>query len=215
MDEEVELHLRARMHSTLKRKPRLVAASNGDSQQQQQQQQQHTHEHQHPHAHKHVSTSRQHTSSHGQSAAKVGNSASGEAPDAAFAANQVEQVHPQPSSVPRVQQISRLRCDVEVRLRVRVPPPLSAVPGPLLSTTGGLLAKLVMQALLPSFLDLLAVDYGRWAAGDANRRAIAAGSLLPAADKQAEPVAEPTPPPAAQNGQIQEPPTLGNVTSTR
>ena len=78
-----------------------------------------------------------------------------------------------------MRQVSKLRCDVDVRLRVRVPPPLSAVPGPLLAGTGGLLAKLVMQALLPSFLDLLAVDYGRWAAGDAKRTTAAAGSLLP------------------------------------
>ena len=78
-----------------------------------------------------------------------------------------------------LQQVSRLRCDVAVRVRLRVPPPLSAVPGPLLSTTGGLLAKLVMQALLPTFLDLLAVDYARWAAGDASRRTSAAGSLVP------------------------------------
>ncbi len=89
-----------------------------------------------------------------------------------------------------MQQTSRLRCDVEVRLRVRVPPPLSAVPGPLLSTTGGLLAKLVMQALLPSFLDLLVVDYIRWASGDANRRSIAAGSLLPATQAQSNQVGE-------------------------
>lgn len=80
---------------------------------------------------------------------------------------------------------SVLGCKVKLSMTLRLPHPLSIVPGPLLSTTAGLVAKLVMQALLPSFLELLATDYGRWAAGSstAARQALPAGSLV-TAEKQ-------------------------------
>jgi hypothetical protein len=71
-----------------------------------------------------------------------------------------------------------LTCSVEVRGEVSVPPPLSKLPRPLLGGAGSLLAKAIVQAMLPRFAELLAADYVRWAAGE--RRDTAAGSLLAA-----------------------------------
>jgi hypothetical protein len=195
MDEEVQFDLRARMLSSVKRKaqPMAAAAGNGrDSGHALPHTQRTVKHHKHPHAaHKH---GRPHT--HGFSS---GGGDKGSRKMAAAAPSAGVAEPPAPANIAvaagdaptreSLQQISRLRCDVDVRLRVRVPPPLSAVPGPLLSTTGGLLAKLVMQALLPSFLDLLAVDYARWAAGDSSRRTTAAGSLLPPATQDSTPTA--------------------------
>eukprot|EP00878_Enallax_costatus_P021428 GHUV01022680.1.p1 GENE.GHUV01022680.1~~GHUV01022680.1.p1 ORF type:complete len:240 (-),score=100.71 GHUV01022680.1:93-812(-) len=81
---------------------------------------------------------------------------------------------------------SSLGCKVRLSMTLRLPHPLSIVPGPLLSTAAGLIAKLVMQALLPSFLELLATDYGRWASGSstATRQATPAGSLVTAGKQQ-------------------------------
>jgi hypothetical protein len=79
------------------------------------------------------------------------------------------------------QRTSALSCKVNLSMTLRLPHPLSIVPGPLLSTTASLVAKLVMQSLLPSFLELLGTDYGRWATGSS--RAAPVGSLV-AAGKQ-------------------------------
>jgi hypothetical protein len=76
------------------------------------------------------------------------------------------------------QRTSALSCKVSLSMTLRIPHPLSVVPGPLLSTTAGLVAKLVMQSLIPSFLELLATDYGRWASGSS--RTAAVGSLVAA-----------------------------------
>lgn len=83
---------------------------------------------------------------------------------------------------------SSLGCKVRLSMTLRLPHPLSIVPGPLLSTTAGLVAKLVMQALLPSFLELLATDYGRWASGSstATRQAMPAGSMITAGKQQVQ-----------------------------
>lgn len=85
----------------------------------------------------------------------------------------------------RYVQSSKLRCKVDVSCTLRVPHPLSIVPAPLLSSTGSMVARLAMQALLPSFLELLAVDYARWAAGGSTsvRQATPAGSLVPASSE--------------------------------
>ncbi|KAK9845919.1 hypothetical protein WJX81_005977 [Elliptochloris bilobata] len=48
-----------------------------------------------------------------------------------------------------------LAAAVRVRLDMWVAPPLDAVPGPLLGSAGGLLLRLLLQALLPSFLEML------------------------------------------------------------
>ncbi|KAF6254836.1 hypothetical protein COO60DRAFT_1642040 [Scenedesmus sp. NREL 46B-D3] len=87
---------------------------------------------------------------------------------------------------PAWQRTSSLACKVKLSMTLRMPHPLSIVPGPLLSTTAGLVAKLVMQALLPSFLELLATDYARWAAGSSTqaRQALPAGSLVAAGKQQ-------------------------------
>jgi len=79
------------------------------------------------------------------------------------------------------QRTSALSCKVNLSMTLRLPHPLSIVPGPLLSTTASLVAKLVMQSLLPSFLELLSTDYGRWATGSS--RTAPVGSLV-AAGKQ-------------------------------
>lgn len=51
---------------------------------------------------------------------------------------------------------------VDVAVTVTVPPALAVVPRPLLGMTGSLIARYAISSLLPSFLDLLATDYGRW-----------------------------------------------------
>lgn len=68
--------------------------------------------------------------------------------------------------------------NVDVGFTVLVPHPLSIVPKPLLFMTGSLIARFALQSLLPSFLDLLAVDYSRWAAGKGADRAQPAGDLI-------------------------------------
>ena len=44
-------------------------------------------------------------------------------------------------------------------MEVRLGPPLTAVPGFLLSYAGGLVATALLQAVIPVLLDLLARDY--------------------------------------------------------
>lgn len=68
--------------------------------------------------------------------------------------------------------------NVEVAVEVQVPYPLSVVPGPLLNLAATLVTKSIMQQLLPGFLQLLSVDYERWASGKSQERSQAAGSLL-------------------------------------
>jgi Protein of unknown function (DUF1997) len=58
-----------------------------------------------------------------------------------------------------------LRCAVEAQGQLAVPPPLASLPGPLLGGAGSLLARAVMQAMLPRFADLLVEDYGKWCRG--------------------------------------------------
>jgi hypothetical protein len=82
-----------------------------------------------------------------------------------------------------------MSCVVDVAFTVTVPPPLSLVPGLLLSTTASLVAKLTMQTLLPQFLELLAVDYQRWSSGTVSR-AQPAGSLVPITATAAEPAGD-------------------------
>ena len=77
-----------------------------------------------------------------------------------------------------------LWCKVDVRMEAQVPYPLSAAPRPLLQLAATLVTKFTIQQLLPGFLSLLAVDYGRWATGKAKaRRSEAAGNLLSKAQK--------------------------------
>jgi hypothetical protein len=64
-----------------------------------------------------------------------------------------------------------LRLEADARVSLRVPPPLSAAPAPLLGATGSLVARMAMRALLPPFLDLLAADYARWA-GEERRKGL-------------------------------------------
>jgi hypothetical protein len=58
---------------------------------------------------------------------------------------------------------ARLHAAVRVSMRVRLAPPLAAVPGLLLRYAGGLVATALLQALVPILLDLLARDYERCA----------------------------------------------------
>ena len=73
----------------------------------------------------------------------------------------------------------RLTCGTDVRGELAVPPPLSALPRPVLGTAGSLLAKAVAQAVLPRFAEMLAADYARWAVG--SRRSADGGLLVAAA----------------------------------
>ena len=75
-----------------------------------------------------------------------------------------------------------LRCAVEAQGCLAIPPPLASLPGPLLGGAGSLLARAVMQAMLPRFADLLVEDYGKWSRGQSRTES---GLALP------EPLAEP------------------------
>ena len=61
---------------------------------------------------------------------------------------------------------STLHANAKVWASVKLGPPLNVVPGFLISYTGGLIATAVLQALMPSVLELLAKDYGTWASGE-------------------------------------------------
>jgi len=61
---------------------------------------------------------------------------------------------------------STLHANAKVWASVKLGPPLNVVPGFLISYTGGLIATAVLQALMPSVLELLARDYGTWASGE-------------------------------------------------
>lgn len=61
---------------------------------------------------------------------------------------------------------STLHANATVWASVRLGPPLNVVPGFLISYTGGLIATAVLQALMPSVLELLARDYATWAGGE-------------------------------------------------
>lgn len=60
-----------------------------------------------------------------------------------------------------------LQARAQIVANVRLGPPLTVVPGFLLSYTGGLVATAVLQALMPTLLELLGRDYERWADGQA------------------------------------------------
>lgn len=69
-----------------------------------------------------------------------------------------------PDQAPLTGAPSHLRAAVRVDMRVELSPPLTAVPGFLLSYAGRLVAAALLQALIPILLDLLARDYERWEA---------------------------------------------------
>eukprot|EP00798_Chlamydomonas_sp_ICE-L_P026304 gene26304-17398_t len=71
-----------------------------------------------------------------------------------------------------------LSCTANISLTINLSPPLSVVPGPLMSITGGLMARIALESLVPAFLELLSVDYERWACGLAEERSEPAGSLV-------------------------------------
>ena len=60
---------------------------------------------------------------------------------------------------------STLHANAKVWASVKLGPPLNVVPGFLISYTGGLIATAVLQALMPTVLELLGRDYETWAAG--------------------------------------------------
>ncbi|CAG9460171.1 unnamed protein product [Pedinophyceae sp. YPF-701] len=81
--------------------------------------------------------------------------------------------------------VAGLRCSVEVLVDVRVPQSLRIVPGVVLRGAGSTILRAAMGVLLPSFLDLLAADYRRWATRS-QPRDLPAGNLLPADAKLGE-----------------------------
>eukprot|EP00884_Botryococcus_braunii_P015872 jgi/Botrbrau1/2969/Bobra.0026s0036.1 len=56
-----------------------------------------------------------------------------------------------------------LSCVVDVSVRLNMPPPFTAVPAPVLGAAGSLIMKALLRSLLPTFIELLAEDYRRWA----------------------------------------------------
>ena len=62
-----------------------------------------------------------------------------------------------------------LQASVRLVANIRLGPPLNVVPGFLLSYTGGLVATALLQALMPTLLELLSRDYERWADGQARQ----------------------------------------------
>jgi hypothetical protein len=74
-----------------------------------------------------------------------------------------------------------VHASVEIVVRLKLFPPFTAVPGFLLSYTGGLVATALLQALIPTLLELLGRDYENWAEGRTRtgRSQPAEASLLP------------------------------------
>lgn len=58
-----------------------------------------------------------------------------------------------------------LRCRTDVRLKLRLPPPFTRVPRPLVQGALGIVMKFVGNAILPRFANLLESDYQRWCNG--------------------------------------------------
>ena len=58
-----------------------------------------------------------------------------------------------------------LHAAAEITAHLQLFPPFTAVPGFLLSYTGGLIATALLQALIPTLLELLGRDYQEWALG--------------------------------------------------
>ena len=78
---------------------------------------------------------------------------------------------------------STLHANAKVWASVRLGPPLNVVPGFLISYTGGLIATAVLQALMPSVLELLARDYATWATGEQRAALVEpADAAVPAAE---------------------------------
>lgn len=71
------------------------------------------------------------------------------------------------SSLDKDMLTGHLQASAKIVARVKLGTPLSMVPGFLLSYTGGLVATAVLQALMPTLLELLGRDYERWADGQA------------------------------------------------
>lgn len=60
---------------------------------------------------------------------------------------------------------TRLKCRTDVRLKIRLPPPFTRVPRPVVQGAIGLIMKFVGNAILPRFAGLLESDYQRWCNG--------------------------------------------------
>ncbi|EFJ42560.1 hypothetical protein VOLCADRAFT_107195 [Volvox carteri f. nagariensis] len=96
---------------------------------------------------------------------------------------------------------------VDVAMTVMLPPALATVPRPLLRMAGNLIARYAIASLLPSFLDLLVADYGRWSSGQTvAARAAPVGSLAAVAAANASPMraAAPGARTPQQGGQVQQ-----------
>lgn len=60
---------------------------------------------------------------------------------------------------------TRLRCRTDVRLKVRLPPPFTRAPRPLVQGAIGIIMRFVGNLILPRFAGLLETDYQRWCNG--------------------------------------------------
>ena len=69
----------------------------------------------------------------------------------------------QPQQQPEQSTLPLLECQVQVTMAIRVPGPLKVVPNPLLGYAGSVLARTVLNAVLPNFLTLLSLDFKDWA----------------------------------------------------
>ncbi|GIL49326.1 hypothetical protein Vafri_5708 [Volvox africanus] len=94
---------------------------------------------------------------------------------------------------------------VDVAVTVMLPPALSAVPRPLLGMAGSIIARYAISSLLPSFLDLLVADYGRWSSGQTvAARAAPVGNLAAVAAANAAAMGAASPGARAPQGQQQQ-----------
>jgi hypothetical protein len=65
-----------------------------------------------------------------------------------------------------------LDCKVQINMAVKVPGALRVVPNGLLGYAGSVIAKTVLNAVLPNFLQLLANDFKQWVAGGGRRKEV-------------------------------------------
>jgi len=70
-----------------------------------------------------------------------------------------------PSKQRGMQNATNIVCRTDVRLKIRLPPPFTRAPRPLVQGAIGIVMRFVGNAILPRFAALLESDYGRWCNG--------------------------------------------------
>jgi hypothetical protein len=76
------------------------------------------------------------------------------------------------------QEATELTTGTAVQLKLRLPPPFTRVPRPVIQGSIGLVMRFVAQKVLPQFVSLLEADYQRWANGTRDLQSGLGGNLV-------------------------------------